>query len=95
MELTAYRVVQEALTNALRHTATTTARVALAWTDSELALDVSDTGSGNGSGTESAGGGRGLLGLRERVLDHGGTLRSSATQDGGYHVAARLPVGPA
>jgi signal transduction histidine kinase len=99
VELTAYRVVQEALTNALRHAATSTARVTLAWTDSELALDVNDTGSGNGSGngsgTESAGGGRGLLGLRERVLDHGGTLRSSATQDGGYHVAARLPVRPA
>jgi signal transduction histidine kinase len=95
VELTAYRVVQEALTNALRHTATTTARVALAWTDCELVLDVRDTGSGNGSGPESAGGGRGLLGLRERVLDHGGTLRSSATQDGGYHVAARLPVRPA
>jgi signal transduction histidine kinase len=87
--------VQEALTNALRHTATTTARVALAWTDSELALDVKDTGSGTGSGTESPGGGRGLLGLRERVLDHGGTLRSSVIPDGGYHVAARLPVRPA
>jgi signal transduction histidine kinase len=95
VELTAYRVVQEALTNALRHTATTTARVALAWTDSELALDVKDTGSGTGSGTESPGGGRGLLGLRERVLDHGGTLRSSVIPDGGYHVAARLPVRPA
>ncbi|MDQ1586370.1 MAG: hypothetical protein QOH80_1735 [Actinomycetota bacterium] len=95
VELTAYRVVQEALTNALRHTATTTARVALAWTDSELALDVKDTGSGTGSGPESPGGGRGLLGLRERVLDHGGTLRSSVIPDGGYHVAARLPVRPA
>jgi signal transduction histidine kinase len=92
VELTAYRVVQEALTNALRHAAPATVLVTLTWTDGELALDVIDTGATPQADTSSAPGGRGLLGLHERVTAHGGTLRSGLMSDGGHRVAARLPV---
>ena len=98
VELTAYRVVQEALTNALRHAGRSTVRVTLAWADGALALDILDTGAaaaaGAGAQPSDAGGGRGLLGLAERVRAHGGELRTGTTAEGGHHVAARLPVAP-
>jgi signal transduction histidine kinase len=101
VELTAYRVVQEALTNALRHAGRSTVRVTLAWADGALALDILDTGAAAGAGAAGAGaepsqpvGGRGLLGLAERVRAHGGELRTGTTPDGGHHVAARLPGVP-
>ena len=100
VELTAYRVVQEALTNALRHADRSTVRVTLAWADGALALDVVDTGAGADVGGEpsepsepsESSGGRGLLGLAERVRAHGGELRTGTTAEGGHHVAARLPA---
>ena len=97
VELTAYRVVQEALTNALRHAGRATVRVALNWADGALALDIVDTGTGaeGGSDPTEPSGGRGLLGLAERVRAHGGELRTGTTADGGHQVAARLPGVPA
>jgi signal transduction histidine kinase len=92
VELTAYRIVQEALTNALRHAAPATARVTLAWSDGGLAVHVVDTGAGTRPDVAPGVGNRGLLGLHERVTAHGGSLRSGPAADGGHHVAARLPV---
>ena len=73
VDLTAYRVVQEALTNALKYGGTAHAWVALRWREDELELEVANDGRGDGDGT---GGGHGLAGMQERVLLYGGELES-------------------
>jgi signal transduction histidine kinase len=87
---TAYRVVQEGLTNAVKHApgAQVTARVVE--TDGDLDVEVTTT---RGRGPDSAleGGGRGLRGLQDRVAAHGGEFTSSPTPDGGWRIAAVLP----
>jgi signal transduction histidine kinase len=89
IDLAAYRVVQEALTNALKYGGTAHAWVSLHWRDDELELEVANDGKGDGDGS---GGGHGLAGMRERVLLYGGTLDSGPRDGGGYVVRARLPV---
>ena len=87
-DLSAYRVVQEALTNILRHSSARTARVALRWADHELFITVTD---GGPAVPRAAGGGHGLVGMRERVTLVGGAL--DAGPDGeGFRVHVRLPV---
>lgn len=92
--LTVYRVVQEALTNALRHAGRTSARVRVALEPGEIHVTVSDGGPARGEPTSppARGGGHGLAGLKERVSSHGGQLavRGGA---GGYLVDARIPLG--
>jgi signal transduction histidine kinase len=90
--LSAYRIVQEALTNALKHGHATRADVTVRYTPGVLELEVRD----DGSGTESAngGGGHGLIGMRERVALWGGDLAAGREQTG-WTVRARLPTGPA
>ena len=88
VDLTAYRIVQEALTNALRHAGPATARVVVRWGHGELDLEVSDDGPGQENG---AGGGHGLAGIRERVAVFGGDVEAGARPDGGFAVRARLP----
>ena len=90
VDLTAYRVVQEALTNALKYGGTAHAWVALRWRDDELELEVANDGRGDGDGT---GGGHGLAGMRERILLYGGELESGPRAGGGFVVRARLPLG--
>ncbi|WP_405166189.1 sensor histidine kinase [Nocardia sp. NBC_01499] len=87
--VTAYRVVQEALTNTMKHARATGVRVSLCWSDQLLTVRVSDDGVGPVR-TES--GGYGLLGMRERVTGNGGTLRHGPS-DNGFDVAAELPLG--
>jgi signal transduction histidine kinase len=89
IDLAAYRVVQEALTNALKYGGTAHAWVSLRWRDEELELEVANDGKGDGDGS---GGGHGLAGMRERVSLYGGTLDSGPRDGGGYVVRARLPV---
>jgi signal transduction histidine kinase len=89
VDLAAYRVVQEALTNALKYGGTAHAWVSLHWRDDELELEVANDGKGDGDGS---GGGHGLAGMRERVSLYGGTLDSGPRDGGGYVVRARLPV---
>jgi signal transduction histidine kinase len=84
--MTAYRVLQEGLTNALRHAGSRRADVRVAWTPAALSLLVRDEGGGGGE----AGAGRGLLGLRERVAVYGGTLRAEPVP-GGFELEAVLP----
>jgi signal transduction histidine kinase len=91
VELAAYRVVQEALTNTMRHAAGATAAVTLEYGPSVLRVEVSDTGGEAGPGV--AGGGRGLIGLRERLAVYGGSLRAGVRPGAtGYRVEALIPL---
>lgn len=90
VDLTAYRIVQEALTNVLKHAGPSAhANVRVTYEPGALALEITDDGRGvNGHSTE---GGHGLVGMRERVGVYGGTLETGSRAGGGYRVAARLP----
>ncbi|MEU8794020.1 histidine kinase [Streptomyces sp. NPDC048643] len=90
VELTAYRVVQEALTNTIKHAAGADATVAIGCTGSWLEIEVRDTGAVRDSHTVD-GNGRGLIGLRERLALYGGELTAGPTLAGGYRVTARMP----
>ena len=97
MELAAYRIVQEALTNARRH-AGAAVDVELHFGPDELWLRSGTTGRDRlparrrPDGRPSTTGGNGLLGMRERAAAVGGTLRTGAATSGGFLVEARLPV---
>jgi signal transduction histidine kinase len=91
VDLAAYRIIQEALTNALKHSRAQRARVLLRRLPGELQVDVLDPGPPL-DGTK--GGGHGLIGMRERVQLYGGRLEAATTADGGFAVRVRLPVGP-
>jgi signal transduction histidine kinase len=88
--LTIYRIVQEALTNALKHAGSATAEVRLDVGTYWLNLEISDTGRGPRMGGGPVG--HGLLGMRERVMLYGGTLRTGPRPGGGFRVSARIPV---
>ncbi|GAA2332728.1 sensor histidine kinase [Dactylosporangium salmoneum] len=93
VDLTVYRIVQEALTNALKHAAPTTAHVVLHYDDQSVHVSVRDTGQAGGSGGTSANRvGHGLIGMHERVGLYGGTLEAAAAPETGFTVTARLPL---
>jgi len=89
VELSAYRVVQEALTNTLKHAQASRAEVALRYREQELDVEVRDDGVGGGNGNGS---GRGLIGMRERVAAFGGSLDAGPAAGGGFAVGARFPL---
>ncbi|WP_110208437.1 sensor histidine kinase [Nocardioides daejeonensis] len=89
--LTAYRVVQEALTNVRKH-AGPGARVRVRMTQAGGALEVCVADDGRGAGVTTDGKGLGLLGMRERLAAHGGTLRTGPRSGGGFEVSARIPL---
>lgn len=91
VDLTAYRIVQESLTNALRYAGPTTAEVKLSYRDKWLDLEVVDGGRGHGDGIPE-GSGHGIAGMRERAEAVGGTFTSGPRAGGGFRVRARLPV---
>ncbi len=91
LDLCAYRIVQEALTNTIKHAAPAHANVSVCWKPAELELTIADDGSGAGSATLPDGG-HGLAGMRERVALYGGSLLAKAAPAGGFTVCARLPV---
>ncbi len=93
LDLTAYRIVQEALTNVLKHADATCVRVGVTFQRNHLDLEVSDDGTPGGrGGLATAGGGHGLIGMRERVSIFGGIISTGAADGGGWTVHARLPV---
>jgi signal transduction histidine kinase len=90
VDLSAYRIVQEALTNALKHAGPARARVKVRYRRDELELEILDDGPGPGNGDGSTG--HGLVGMRERVSLFGGDLAAGQRREGGYAVRARLPL---
>ncbi|MFE5590492.1 sensor histidine kinase [Streptomyces sp. NPDC056549] len=90
VDLAAYRVVQEALTNAVKHAAGARVSVTVEYGTDRLRVEVSDTG-GRRLRTAERGGGHGLLGLRERLAVYGGTLDAGSRPHGGYRVRAVIP----
>jgi signal transduction histidine kinase len=91
LDLSAYRIVQEALTNALKHAGPARAHVTVSYRPDALELDVTDDGRGGTNGNGNAGG-HGLVGMRERVALFEGSLETGARPEGGYRVHARLPL---
>jgi len=94
IDLSAYRIIQEALTNALKHAGPARAWVAIRYGRDDLDLEITDDGrgtSGERAGDEQ--GGRGLIGMRERVGLFGGELTIGPRTEGGFRVHARLPLG--
>lgn len=91
VDLAAYRVVQEALTNVVRHAPSATARVAVRRSDSELLVEVEDDGGIPGHDRHQ-GAGQGLVGMRERVQAAGGSLEVGPRPEGGFAVRARMPL---
>lgn len=91
LDLTAYRIIQEALTNVSKHAGTGSARVALAWTRDRLTITVADDGAGN-EGDQERAPGYGLIGMRERATAVGGQLSAGRRPEGGFLVSTRLPL---
>jgi signal transduction histidine kinase len=90
LDLTAYRIVQEALTNVRKHAPGAPATVSLAWSPTLLELAIRDAGPGpNGADPP---GGHGLVGMQERVRIHGGRLHTGALAGGGFEVLVQLPL---
>lgn len=93
VDLNAYRIVQEALTNVTKHSATRAARVRLAYHSDRLTLTVTNEGGGTAN-TPAPGRGFGLIGMRERAQSAGGTLHAGPRAGGGFEVTCTLPLRP-
>ena len=91
LDLTAYRVVQEALTNTVKHASGARVDILVDYKPSRLSLDIADSGGVPGQSAAS-GNGRGLIGLRERVSVHGGTVSAGPRAHGGYRVQVEIPL---
>ncbi|MFC3578016.1 sensor histidine kinase [Streptomyces yaanensis] len=89
IDLSAFRIIQESVTNVVRHSGTHACRVTVDYGDDELALEVTDDGRGHGTSTDT---GFGLAGMRERVALLHGEFSAAPRPEGGFRVAARLPV---
>jgi signal transduction histidine kinase len=92
VDLTAYRLVQEGLTNALKHARAKHAEVLVRYSNGFVQLTVTDDGTGDGGGDS---GGHGLVGMRERISVYGGNLEAGPRPEGGFRLSATLPVGGA
>lgn len=93
VDLVAFRVVQEALTNAIKHAGPSRVVVSVRFVDGTLDLEVSDTGRGPAPQDElCAGVGHGLVGMRERLAIYGGELETGRRRGGGFRVKARIPI---
>jgi signal transduction histidine kinase len=93
VELTAYRVVQEALTNMVKHAVGASAVIHVDYGPRELSVEIVNT-EGRPGEAAATGGGRGLAGLRERLALHGASLSAGARLTGGYRVKASIPLKP-
>jgi signal transduction histidine kinase len=92
VDLAAYRIVQEALTNVARHAGPASAVVRLAFGAGEVVVEVTDDGKGTAAGTPGDGGGHGIAGMRERAVALGGELEAGPRPAGGFRVRAQLPL---
>ena len=96
IDLSAYRIVQEALTNSLKHASSAHASVTIAYEPNEVVISVEDDGEGPREDYElsDSGGGHGLVGMRERAALYGGLVQAGRRRGGGFAVRARLPTRP-
>ncbi len=93
VDLAAYRIVQESLTNVIRHSGADSASISVRYDDSRVVVEIDDTGPGDGDrDTPTAGSGNGIVGMRERVLALGGDFEACPREDRGFRVRASLPV---
>jgi signal transduction histidine kinase len=93
LDLVAFRVVQEALTNAIRHAGPARALVWVTFSTDALELEISDTGRGRAlADGDPHAAGQGLMGMRERLVLYGGELQTGRTRGGGFKVRARIPL---
>jgi signal transduction histidine kinase len=94
VDLSAYRIVQEALTNVVKHAGPAQAQVTIGYRDQDVTVEVTDDGRGAAAlaGDGRGGTGHGLVGMRERVAAFGGDLETGPRPGGGFRVAARLPL---
>ena len=97
LDLAAYRVVQEALTNVIKHAETARTKVRIDYRPRDLLIDVSNArgavaGTGPGPAAGMSGSGRGLIGLRERIAIYGGSLEVGPRPGGGWRVRATIPL---
>ena len=92
VDLAAYRVVQEAVTNVIKHAGTDACRVTIAYAGNALALEIIDAGKGTADADKTPGHGHGLAGMRERVGMYGGTLDAGPLPVRGFRVTARFPL---
>jgi signal transduction histidine kinase len=92
VDLTAYRLVQEGLTNAIKHASARHAEVHVRYDGDHVEIEVSDDGEGAGGADATSNGGHGLVGMRERVSIYGGELEVGPRAEGGFRLRARLPV---
>ncbi|TQE35809.1 sensor histidine kinase [Streptomyces ipomoeae] len=94
VDLTAYRIVQEALTNVNMHAAVDAARIHLAYEEAHLTVTITDDGTPRPEGAAGAGRGFGLIGMRERAQSVGGCLSAGHRPEGGFEVTTDLPLRP-
>jgi signal transduction histidine kinase len=95
LDLAAYRVIQEAITNVIKHAATDSCQVTVGYQEDALTLEVTDAGCGGGSEIGAGGSlavGHGIVGMRERVGMYGGEFRAAALAGRGFRVTARFPL---
>ena len=92
LDLVAYRVVQEALTNTLKHAGPARAQVIVSYGDTDITISVLDTGRGREDSSNTPGSGFGLEVMRERAALYGGTVEAGRDSSGGYTVRVMLPV---
>jgi signal transduction histidine kinase len=94
VELSAYRIVQEALTNLVRHARPARGTVALGFRPDRVTIEVTDDGGLDGADPPDRTGGHGLIGMRERVSLYGGTFSAGPLPGHGFRVAATIPLPP-
>jgi signal transduction histidine kinase len=92
VDLSAYRIIQEALTNTLKHAGPAKATITVRYSDDDIALEILDDGCKSTASSEKKTSGKGLIGMRERVNLHGGELETRKIPQGGFLVRAKLPL---
>jgi signal transduction histidine kinase len=92
VDAAAFRIVQESLTNVVRHARATAATVRIRYGEDDLTIQIDDDGAGVAGSSPSADGGRGIAGMRERVTALGGQLDAGRLPGRGFRIRARLPV---
>jgi signal transduction histidine kinase len=92
MDLSAYRIVQEALTNTIKHAGPARARVVVRYEHDRVEIEVFDDGRGAARDLQKTNGGHGLVGMKERAALYGGELKAGPKAGGGYSVKVTLPL---